>query len=286
MENRVLIVDDTARWRDTLADTLFDLDIEVEQAAHAGQALEALQRQRYHLALVDVFLDQVGFDQLSLKLIQQIHQDYPKTTVMAVSGRALSTAERQQLRDLGVISLFEKSTVTLRELCDEVNAAIQSYPYRIFITYRREDGQGFAALLRNVLNDRLGARSAFMDIFDIEGGETWDENIRQIIPECEAMVVILGKQWVDLLERNRLTAMSNPQAVDYVKVEIEIALGRGISIIPVLIDGASMPDQPDSLPSWHAALAGYQAIPCPELRHVSATVDEILKHLHLDDQAS
>jgi hypothetical protein len=56
---------------------------------------------------------------------------------------------------------------------------------------------------------------------------------------------------------------------DFVRLEIEAALTRGVRVIPVLVDGARMP-RPDQLPAGLAPLARRQAI---ELSHARFSAD-------------
>jgi hypothetical protein len=63
------------------------------------------------------------------------------------------------------------------------------------------------------------------------------------------------------------TRLDNPG--DFVRLEIEAALTRGVRVIPVLVDGARMP-RPDQLPASLALLARRQAI---ELSHTRFSTD-------------
>jgi hypothetical protein len=78
---------------------------------------------------------------------------------------------------------------------------------------------------------------------------------------------VIGKAWstaVDAAGRRRLD-----DPADWVRLEIAAALSRGIKVIPVLVDGASMPSARD-LPEPIVSLARHQAI---ELRSARIEAD-------------
>ena len=68
--------------------------------------------------------------------------------------------------------------------------------------------------------------------------------IAAAVTSCDALLALIGHQW--------LTAAAGP--ADYVPVEIESALTRGVRVIPVLVDGARMPTAAE-LPPGLATLA-------------------------------
>jgi hypothetical protein len=68
--------------------------------------------------------------------------------------------------------------------------------------------------------------------------------IAAAVTSCDALLALIGPQW--------LAAAAGPN--DFVRVEIESALTRGIRVIPVLVDGARMPTAAE-LPPGLAMLA-------------------------------
>jgi hypothetical protein len=116
----------------------------------------------------------------------------------------------------------------------------------VFICYRRADSSGYTGRIHDDLASALGPDRVFMDIEAIEPGVDFVEAIRAAIGEGKVLLVIIGRKWlVDDQGRRRLE-----QPNDHVRVEIETALQRRMPIVPVLVDGASMPDEaelPDSI---------------------------------------
>jgi hypothetical protein len=77
---------------------------------------------------------------------------------------------------------------------------------------------------------------------------------------------VIGSRWVEAAGPDG-RRLDDPG--DFVRLEIEAALTRGVRVIPVLVDGARMP-RPDRLPACLAPLARRQAV---ELSHARFTAD-------------
>jgi tetratricopeptide (TPR) repeat protein len=115
----------------------------------------------------------------------------------------------------------------------------------IFISYRREDSAAYAGRLCDQLGAVFGESRVFMDVEDIPPGQNFAQAIEEKIGNCCAVLVIIGPRWMEIL-RNR----SKEHQEDYVCREIEEALKRKATIIPVLVGGANMAqltDLPESL---------------------------------------
>ncbi len=118
----------------------------------------------------------------------------------------------------------------------------------VFISYRREETAGFARLIYDRLTNKLGHEGVFFDVDNIEPGLDFFEVLNQHVGECDALVAVIGRDWISSVGPNNQRRLDDPN--DFVRIEIEAALKRGIRVIPVLLDGASMPksdDLPDSL---------------------------------------
>lgn len=117
---------------------------------------------------------------------------------------------------------------------------------KIFISYRRTDLDGHAVLFVGRVRDRLaqqfGAGSVFMDIDSIPLGEDFVEYISGQVKQADVVLAVIGPQW------SQVMAARAGEESDFVRIEIESALGAGsIRVIPVLAGGASMPG-PAGLP--------------------------------------
>jgi hypothetical protein len=105
----------------------------------------------------------------------------------------------------------------------------------IFISYRREDGAAFAGRLLDRLSGRFGAERVFMDVDDIEPGRDVVAAIEEAVAASSVLRVVIGRSWL----RREI------DDEDFVHREILAALRQGLRVIPILIEGASMPAAAD-----------------------------------------
>ena len=87
----------------------------------------------------------------------------------------------------------------------------------------------------------------FMDIDSIPYGVDFRAQIQEELRLTDILIAIIGPRWAGA-SRGRRPRIQEDN--DPVRVEVERALGMGIPVIPVLVDGAKMPmaaDLPDSL---------------------------------------
>jgi hypothetical protein len=109
----------------------------------------------------------------------------------------------------------------------------------IFISYRREDSAAYAGRLYDRLSSRFGADQVFMDVDDIPPGADFAAHIDAKVASCDAMVVVIGKNWLTARNAEGQLRLSDP--ADFVGLEVALALQRGVLVIPVLVAGAEMP---------------------------------------------
>jgi TIR domain/Histone H1-like nucleoprotein HC2 len=115
----------------------------------------------------------------------------------------------------------------------------------VFLSFRPEDA-AWAARVR----DRLQRRLLMWKQNDLGRGVRFANALKTRAGEVEAVVLIIGKNW--------LAGVRNDPS-DRVRIEIEAALERKIRVIPVLVDGASMPSV-SALPESLKILARLQPI--------------------------
>lgn len=126
---------------------------------------------------------------------------------------------------------------------------------KVFISYRQLDSIGHASHLCADLKRHFGSQRIFMAIFAVEAGEDFVERIATALDSSNVLVAVIGTSWLTISDENG-RRLDNEK--DYVRLEIATALNQGIRIIPVLIDGATMPREAD-LPDEIKDLARYNA---------------------------
>lgn len=128
---------------------------------------------------------------------------------------------------------------------------------RIFINYRRADTRWAASRLYDGLSRQIGADQLFMDVDSIPPGADFVEYLNAYVDRSSAIVVLIGPHWLDLRDESGLRRIEDPD--DFVNIEISRALERDVMVIPVLVDDARMPSEPD-LPDGLKGLARRQAV--------------------------
>ena len=121
-------------------------------------------------------------------------------------------------------------------------------PGRIFISYRREETGYPAGWLYDRLAARFGGDQVFKDVDSIQLGDDFVEVITQAVGSCDVLLALIGDRWSTITDGSGRHRLDDPD--DFVRLEIEAALTRGVRVIPILVDGARMPaaaELPESL---------------------------------------
>ncbi len=119
---------------------------------------------------------------------------------------------------------------------------------QIFISYRREESRWSARSLHDRLAQRFDRKQIFMDVDSVGLGEDFVKTIEETVGSCDVLIAVIGAHWLTSTDAQGGRRLDNPE--DFVRTEIATALRRHIRVIPVLVDGASMPqsaDLPDDL---------------------------------------
>jgi len=116
---------------------------------------------------------------------------------------------------------------------------------KIFISYRREDSNSITGRIYDRLSKRFGKHNVFKDVDSIPMGLDFRKVLGHAVEQCDVLIAVIGGRWVDTVDLNGQRRLESES--DFVRVEIGAALESGIPVIPVLVDGASMP-RPDVLP--------------------------------------
>jgi WD40 repeat protein len=128
---------------------------------------------------------------------------------------------------------------------------------RVFVSYRREDAAYPAGWLFDRLVDHFGEGRVFRDVDSIELGDDFVERIMSAVGSCAVLLTVIGARWLTVTGKGGQRRLDDPE--DFVRVEIEAAFARGVRVIPVLVDGAQMP-QVTELPVSLGSLAHRQAL--------------------------
>ena len=146
---------------------------------------------------------------------------------------------------------------------------------RITISYRRADSAANTGRIFDRLERHYGSDSVFMDIDAIPLGANYKRHIDETLAKTDFMLVIVGPRWLG--PRDDGTFRIN-DGNDPVRIELESALRNGTMIIPVLVDGATMPG-PSDLPDSLEEFAFINAAEVASGRDFTSHVDRITRFL-------
>ena len=122
----------------------------------------------------------------------------------------------------------------------------------LFISYRREDSEGYAGRVYDRLSQQFGDDRVFMDVDDISAGEDFIRAIDSALQSCRVLIALIGPQWASATDETGNRRLDNPN--DFVRAEISAALQRSILVIPVIVHNAEMPKREDLPEALHPLL--------------------------------
>jgi hypothetical protein len=137
----------------------------------------------------------------------------------------------------------------------------------VFICYRRDDSAAIAGRIRDRLAKEFGDSRVFMDVDTIPLGSDFPKVLSDEVNKCKVLLVVIGKHWLEARDADGNRRLDSEN--DFVRIEIATALQRGIPVIPILVDGAKIP-QADELPEDLKGLATRNGL---DVRHGSFHVD-------------
>lgn len=119
---------------------------------------------------------------------------------------------------------------------------------RIFISYRRGDSADITGRIYDRVAQHFGKEAVFKDVDSIPLGIDFQKHLQEAVGQCSVLLAIIGRSWVDAGRNSGKRRLDDPR--DHLRIEIETALRRDIPVIPVLVQGGTIPDAevlPDSL---------------------------------------
>ena len=146
---------------------------------------------------------------------------------------------------------------------------------RVLLSYRRQDSAASCGRIYDRLAAKFGAANVFRDIDSLTPGDLFVQKIREAIGQCDAVIVLIGPQWLAITDASGRRRLDDP--ADFVRMEIAEAQRQSKRVVPVLIEGAPMPDA-KQLPTEIAALTQRNAIVLTD-RHFASDMRELLDSL-------
>jgi len=149
---------------------------------------------------------------------------------------------------------------------------------KVFISYRRNDTKYQARMIYDALREVLPPEHVFMDIDSIPLGSDYVETLEKWVAQSDVVLALIGALWLALDSKTGRTRLSDPN--DFVYIETREALRKGIPVVPVLIDGTTLP-QPDQLPEDLKPLLRRQAAYL-DYRTIDVDIKKLIERLPLN----
>lgn len=132
-------------------------------------------------------------------------------------------------------------------------------PHSIFISYRRKDSAETVGRLYDHLVAAYGQDAVFKDVDSISLGQDFRKALEAGLTSCQIFLCVMGPGWAGAEQPGSARrAIDDPG--DFVRIEVETALERGLLVMPLLVQHRPMPT-PETLPSSLRELAFRQAQP-------------------------
>jgi formylglycine-generating enzyme required for sulfatase activity len=147
---------------------------------------------------------------------------------------------------------------------------------KIFISYRRDDSASDSGRIDDKLAPHYGRANVFKDVDTIPLGVDFRQVLTTEVAKCDVMLVVIGRQWVSVIDERGKRRLDNPS--DFVRIEVEAALARNIPVIPVLMQNVPMP-QERNLPASLAPLAFRNSIAIRSDPYFHQDMDLLIRRL-------
>jgi formylglycine-generating enzyme required for sulfatase activity len=147
---------------------------------------------------------------------------------------------------------------------------------KVLISYRREDSAHVTGRIYDRLVQQFGRTAVFKDVDSIPLGIDFRTYLDQQVAKCDVFLGVIGRNSMKPQGQKGKSRLADP--ADFVRLEIEAALKRQIPVIPVLVEGASIPAV-DRLPTSLQGLSyrnGIVVRPDPDFHR---DMDRLIEHL-------
>jgi hypothetical protein len=123
------------------------------------------------------------------------------------------------------------------------------------------------------LKQKFGSDAVFKDVDSMQLGQDFRKQLKDAVGRCDVLLAVIGQHWTGVGERGA-RRIDDPR--DHLRIEVESALERDIPVIPVLVQGTTVPAEQD-LPGPLRSLAyrhGQQVRPDPDF---NADIERLMR---------
>jgi hypothetical protein len=149
---------------------------------------------------------------------------------------------------------------------------------KLFINYRREDTDDFAARLYDYLKSEFGGDNIFKDVDSIRPGQNWKIVLEQSVAQCDVVLALIGNQWLSCKDKKGTKRIHSDE--DWVRFELEAAQRANRLIMPILVKGTE-PPRKDDLPGSLQWLSDIHATEVRGGAHFKDDVARLISELRI-----
>ena len=126
----------------------------------------------------------------------------------------------------------------------------------VFVSYRRSGSSTTTYRLVDELKRVFGEDKVFLDVESIDPGLPFAEAIQKSLKSTSIVLVVISPNWLTVTNDEGVRRLDEPE--DWVRQEVKLALLAKVRVIPVLVQGATMPEA-QQLPEDIRGLSALQA---------------------------
>ena len=186
--------------------------------------------------------------------------------------------ERVEPTDFVRIGHYEVSVSSLLLQLQGVPQKAPRLKDKIFISYRRSDTEQVAGRIFDRLSSEYGDGKVFFDTDAIPGAVDFRVSVQAAIQQSAVLLAIIGRNWFVARRGPSLfrKLFGERQGTDFVQGELETAVQWSVPVVPLLVDGGSMP-APNSLPDPIRDIAFLNAMTIRGGRDFATDMEAVLK---------
>jgi formylglycine-generating enzyme required for sulfatase activity len=152
---------------------------------------------------------------------------------------------------------------------------------KVFVSYRREDSRHQSGRLYDHLVKQFGKGRVFDDVDSIPLGSDFRAVLTERVAGCDVFLAVMGDGWLSSAGPGGTRRLDDPG--DFVRIEIEAALGHNIPLIPVLVGNSPVP-KAEELPESLRDLAFRRGLPVRSDPDFHRDVERLIRGI--EDMAS
>jgi hypothetical protein len=106
----------------------------------------------------------------------------------------------------------------------------------VFVNYRKNERTLVPAAIYRELVAHFGVDQVFQDYVSLRPGQMYPAGLRQALARANILITVIGPDWLMMTDEHGVRLLDRTE--DWVRYEISVALARGITVVPVLTNGA------------------------------------------------